>query len=200
MRKLIGFLIALGMVASVQAANIWGNDNVRLHYSLSNVTASTQHVLLDLSDTSSYGHQHAGFFEITGVSVAIDMAASAAGTVKLGVANYVGASTGSVTYFFECPFVNHGATATIVQCGEAFDLNPIRAKVATASTADTDGSTPYIVGTSSSALEAIDYNTQLTTSAGSDAAPRAGDIILTVTRSDSARADIIIDVNYNSRR
>jgi len=206
MKKLLGILLVFGFVGYAHAISpVDEDDNVRLHYVNNSVTASTSIVAIDLSDTSSFNTRHTGYIVISEIRVKLDTVASATGTVKVGVMNFVNASTGSVSYFFECPIYNHGATADVIICGEKYAPSFLRAKVNAgtvgASAEFADGVLPFVV-TNSATSGDTSWQTDITipTVLGGTATPAVGDVILTLTNGSGVQYDSVVDIFYHSRR
>lgn len=202
MKKVLGFFTFMLLASSAYGISPRSeDDNVLLHYNNTSVTESTNVILVDLSSVTAYNTRHTGSINISRIKARIDKTDDSTGTVKIGVLNYVHASTGSVSYFFECPFSNQQPSTTTVVCDELYSPSLIRTDVVPSSTADTDGSTPYIATTditSGSSNFQNDVNNY--TVLGQNEKPAVGDLILTLTHGNGGQYDVVLDVFYHSVR
>ena len=196
------FGLLLTPVISFAISPIDEDDNVVLHYKNYSVSASTDIILIDLSDIATYGHKYTGNFVISEIDLTLERVQASTGCVKIGVVNYVGASTGSVTYFYEYPMYQIGASTDIVVNIQNHSPSLLRLKAIPSETAHTDGSTPYIYSNDkTSGSTSFQNDVVKTTSMGDNVYPALGDIILTLTKGSATGSfGIVLDVHYHSKR
>ena len=186
-------LFGLFFVGSAFALSPKDEDyNSLLHYSATDVTASTHVVLIDLSDTSTYLHDHRGSISISAIGVNLDKVTGSSGTIKLGVISSVDESSGTVRYFFELPFYD-GDVGT-VSFSENYSPSKIRTDVAS------DSPKQFVTNNSLLDDTAFQTDVNLPTGSGSDTAPGVGDIVLTLTREGTEILNYTVDVLYHANR
>ncbi len=203
--KLILFVAALFAVTTPARAWIFDqapDKTMTIHYRL-NVAAntSTSTVLIDLSNTTTWPHKETGEVDFSSIKVEFDKAAASTATAKIGIANYVGYSTGSVTWFYT---KENNLNVSNTGIGDPLHIEPcfVRARAVPASTADTDGSTPFIMSsdvTSGSAIyksSATYFNSPISTVYVN---PSRGDIFLFV-QTGAAAVTVTVDLQYHSER
>lgn len=199
MKKLLGFLILMGIVGIARAdeSDLVYSLNRKVHYENAGVTTSTQIIMIDISDTVNYPHiagQSMAVSKImtTFVSLTGNLALST-GSIQLGVVSYVGASTGTVEWFESFPYYNT-STATV----HYNDLiAPMYTRCYVSRVVNGDGATPYF-GTNNISSGSSSYTVtgQLPTSLGGTAAPAIGDIILNINIGTGSLGRLIMDVYY----
>ncbi len=205
--KLNRLFLFAALLFAVAPARAWIFDQapdktMTIHYRL-NVAAniSTSTVLIDLSNTTTWPHKDTGEIDISSVKVEFDKLAASTATAKIGIANYVGYSTGSVTWFYA---KENNLNVSNADIGDPLHVEPcfIRARAVPASTVDTDGGTPYILSseiTSGSALyksSATYFNSPLSTTYVNLS---RGDILLFV-QTGSAAVTVTVDLQYHSEK
>lgn len=198
MKKLFGFLILTFMGIGISHAELFdytAQKEFTITYSTQMPTAiinSGPLMLIKLSSTTIWPHKEAGAVHITSIQTELDKAATSTTTIKIGVINYLGASTGSVTWFsIQRTELNVSNTGNILQ--EWYPNMGIYAKVIAPVAADTDGLTPYILSTEkSSGSSSYKLGTAVPTILGTTVMPALGDIVMEITKGGVA-------INYNIR-
>jgi len=106
MKKLL-CVFSLFFISSVSHAGVFDTlrgDTGWIKYDLAVAAdVSTHTVLIDISSTTVWPHSIDGYVLISKLRISIDKAAASTETVKVGVVNFVNASTGSVSWFYESP-------------------------------------------------------------------------------------------------
>jgi len=172
---------------------------VTVHYRLPvGPSVSTNTILIDLNDTTNFPHKETGELNLDYIRLGIDKLAASTGTVKLGIVNMVNVTTGSVTWMWSVEFSTNASNTNIQ---ENTNLLPVflKCRVNPASTADIDGSTPYILSNDKT-TQSTTYQTDvaLPTPVG-NAFPGVGDILLQVVNKDNVSAIIVtVDAIYHS--
>jgi hypothetical protein len=178
------------------------DDNIRVHYVKYAISSSTNIVLMDLSDITNYKHKYTGNFVISDISLNVERMNTSTGTVKIGVMNFVNASTGSVTYFYEKQLYQVSDSTEIINIHENYSPSLIRCKVVPSSTVNTNGSTPYIASNNSTSGSTVfQSDVRLLNSLETNIFPNVGDIILTVDKGSAGGVlNVSVTAHYHSKR
>lgn len=172
---------------------------VYVKYDLAVTATSTSTVLVDRSDTTNWPHKHAGSIRIVGLDVNVDKAAASTTTVKIGVVNFINASTGSITWVWEKSHLTN-VSNTDVNANPHFFPIPINCKVEPANTAD-DGATPYVLSNDTTSGSSTYQNDSDLPSPNGDVSPGLGDLILFVQKpGTSTTATVNIHIWYYTDR
>lgn len=157
---------------------------------------STAAVVIDLSNNTSWPHRRSNEIYIQSARLMVDKLAASTCTVKLGVVNFVNASTGSVTWFKELPSARNASNTNFFD--PPYTEVYYDALVQRASTNDTDGATPYILSNDKTSGSTIYQNDVILPSPlTTGTIPAVGDIVLSVVNSDSSNAiDVYAEVIY----
>lgn len=181
MKKLWLLLALLGATSGIAHADFLGEEVFTAKYRLSvAANTSTAAVVIDLSDTTNFPHKNSRELNIDSLRISVDKVAASTFTVKVGVVNFVNASTGSITWFYSEEGVVNVSNTNVIGF---YDYRPdfIRARVNESSTQDTDGATPYIISndtTSGSTTYQTDVRLPSMLAAG--AIPARGDLVIFV--------------------
>ena len=204
MKRLWFLALLLGM-ASVSHAELFRgieDKSVTVNYQLAFTAAgaSTATLIIDLSDTVTWPHTETGYIVVTGIKVEFDKAAASTGTVKLGVVNFVNASTGSVTWFWA-----NTNGANVSNTNNIFALNyyptPIRLKVVPHSTdpGGSNGTTPYILSNDKTSGSTL-YQNDVPLGAPIGApTPSRGDVVMFIDRGANI-SNIRVELQYYAER
>lgn len=168
---------------------------VKYDIAVAAATTSTKTLVIDLSDTTNYPHEDTREINIIDLRVSVDKLAASTGTVKIGVVNFVNASTGSVTWFRE---FSSEKNASNTASSEYIPSLPstIRTRVNSTGNA-TDGETPYILSNDTTLGSTTFQTDQVLPSAlGTDTAPGRGDIVLEIAKDSSNAWNLIVEVLY----
>lgn len=196
MKKLLGFLflIFMGSLAHADLFDFTQQKEYEINFSSQSpttVSGVSTLVLIDLSDTATWPHKEKKAIHITSIQCEIDKAAASTTTVRMGVVNYVGVSSGSITWFYD-KFGALNVSNTNVVAYNEYPNYGINTKV-NLSTGDFDGTTPYILSTDKSSLTtSVKLNTNLSTIVGTQVFPAVGDILIELTKGAAA-------INYSIR-
>jgi hypothetical protein len=196
---LIGLAVAsLFLVPSkLHAYNGMWDDSQLVTYKITvpSATTSTTAVVVDLSDIVNFPHKRSKELILTSIALQIDKVAASTCTVKLGVVNFVNASTGSVTWFTEFPNdrnVSNTLTQNYYTGTYYYDL-----LVKPSSTSDVDGATPYILSNDkTSGSTTYQNDVVLPNAANTSATPAVGDLIMQVTKDATNALDVYVTVTY----
>lgn len=203
MKKLFGFLAVMLLIVGTAKADLFDftkSKEYTIHFSSASSAAfsgTTNYILIDLSNTASFPHKETGEIHITDVYINVDKAAATTAAVRLGVVNFVNASTGSVTWFNRyMNLVNVSNTpGSIVQQFQDTGLNT---KVVPSSTVNTDGSTKYILSNDkTSGSTDFQNDVPLWDMLGNSVTPRPGDIIIQFEKS-AAAVNFEVTIRYYS--
>ena len=208
MKKLIYALLPLGLmflatpvIASYQEP---GEDSVHLHYVNTSITSSSDVIAIELSSQTLFNLSQTGYLDINRIRMRIDPVDGSTGTVKLGVVNHINASTGSVSYFFECSFMNHVTYEAPILCEEIYE-SPLRLKVDARIQASShvayEGTTPSLA-TTNKTTASTKFQSDLTNVDifGNYVKPDVGDVILTYDVDTGQGAYLTLDIDYVGRR
>lgn len=200
MQKFERILLVLGLVfgcAGVAQANTLEDKTSTVRYRL-NVAAnvSTAAVVVDLSDTVNWPHKQNRELSVVSLRVEVDKLAASTCTVKVGVVNFVNASTGSVTWFHVIESTVNTSN-TNIQEFSLFTPNYVRLRVDSAGNA-VNGLTPYLLSNDkTSGSTTYQTDVPLPTPAG-NAAPGRGDIVLFVQSGVNASITVGLQIQYIS--
>jgi hypothetical protein len=202
MKKAILLLILAAGTCGVARAFEFGNDRaydkVHLRYKVAlTANLSTTTLLVDLSDNVNWPHKRKGEIHLYNVRITADKVSTATVTVQLGVVNYVGPSTGSVTWVVCLPNaknVSNTNNTVFLQSDLVYNL---RVKASTTSI-DRDGSTPYLISNDVTSGTGI-YNSSTTIPTANLAVPldtpEAGDLVAYFQNGATA-TDFYIELDY----
>lgn len=173
---------------------------VKYRIALTAAIASTDTVLIDLSDTTNWPHKDTGAINITSIRIDTDKVAASTASVRIGVVNFVDSSTGSVTWFtgkegdLNASYVDESPFLNLTPCFYKCRVNNNGASV--------DGSTPYLFSnfkTSGSTIFQTDVVLPSLATSGSSA-PGVGDIVAQIDKTSAAAATFNIEITYFSER
>lgn len=200
---LFAFLI-MGLAGVSQAYDfgISQERNVYVKYTqtLTATLTSTAAIIVDLSDTTNWPHKEKGEIRVSWLRVSFDKAAASTETLKLGVVNFVNASTGTVTWFYSLPSSYNASNTNVV---DVINYSPswINLRVIP-DNEDDAGVTPYLLSNDKTNGSTVYQNdVKLPTTSGTAAAPGYGDIILYIDNSDTAGANdwtITVELIYQA--
>lgn len=197
---LLGLSVIMCGIAKADLFDLQKSKEYSLWFSSTSPTGfsgTTTYILIDLTDTTNWPHKDTGELHINSIEINLDKAAASTTTVRLGVVNFVNASTGSVTWFSGIKSINNVSNTNSTFQFLFPDLG-INTKVRPASTPDTDGSTPYIISTeTTSGSTAFQDDTAMPTIRSTTIIPKVGDIVMEIGKSGTA---IVYDllVKYHS--
>ena len=188
------FLLVFLFLPCISKADIMKSSKeepVAVHYSLSNLTASTSTIVICLSSTTVFPHKSIGAINISALRLTISKVATSSGTIKLGVVYGVNDSTGDVKFFYSYDYSNSAALTEII---DKVDFNTflLRTKV------DLNGNTPYLISNDLSTANTNFQNDLNIPRPNGIATPGKGDIVLVFTNSGAGSTNITIDLLYNS--
>lgn len=205
--RLIVFAILAQIAGLAGVSHAWIFDQapdktMTIHYRL-NVAAntSTSTVLVDLSDMTTWPHKETGEIDISMLKVEFDKVATSTAMAKVGIANYVGYSTGSVTWFYA---KENNLNVSNTGIGDPFHTEPcfIHARAIPSVTVDTDGKTPFILSNDLTSGSAVYKSsaTYFTSPAASNFVNLGrGDLLLFV-QTGAAAVTVTVDMQYHSER
>lgn len=203
MKKVIGFISLMflgsfGSLVSLVHADLFDMQKgreVEVYFSSASAfLGSTTYMLIDLSDTTNWPHVQKSGFHITGIDYQIDKAAASTTTVRIGVVNFVNASTGSISWFSSYKGDLNASNTNVAPFKDYNDLG-IYTKVKAASNPDADGSTPFFVtNDKTQGSSAFKLFTNIPTILGGSAVPAVGDIVIEINKPATAT-----NINYNIR-
>ena len=180
--------------AHVPARALFDNESVVSKFSMTSVAASTNAVIVDLSDTANFTHEFTGGIEILSLRVSIEKIAASSGTIKIGVVSACNVSVGTVTYFAE---LRHNAGAAGYSTA-----NLVLNDAVIYATVGND-EIPKGILSNDRLLSSTAFQTDVTLPSPIPVGasfPGKGDIVMTYTTSDSVLANITVEVIYNSVR
>lgn len=162
------------------------------------MTGTTTYVLIDLSDTVNWPHKEKKAIHITSIQCELDKAAASTTTVRIGVVNYIGVSSGSITWFYDKKGEQNISNTNVDGYQEYPDYG-INTKV-NFSTGEFDGTTPYILSTEKSSLVTyLKLNTFLPTINSTQVFPAVGDILIEFNKSTvQTIINYVIRIKYYS--
>lgn len=211
MKKILMSLVLLfGLAGYVGAteADLIPDRNVLLRYQAtfnSDIAASTNVLVIDLSGTSSFPHTETKAINISAINITIDKVAAATATVKVGVVTFVDSSTGSVTWFHVYSS-SHNVSNTAM--GQFVDFQPsyIRTRVNHTSAVGVsrlpggrDGTTPFILSNDKeTGSVGFQNDVDLANPTGTTIAPAEGDIVMRLLKSSAHRIIVGIEILYHA--
>lgn len=192
-----------GLNAAITDPQVVQEKTVMVHFSTT-VPVSANPAIIDLislaTATGVFPHKETGEIDISQINISIDKLAASSGTVKVGVIDFVGSSTGSVTFFDTYSFLrNVNNTFPVINpgYGQAF----YRCRVNPPANTLNNGTTPFILSNDTkNGSTAYTLTTIMASpiSAGS-VNPRPGDIVLEAVNSDITNTyNIVGDIFYHS--
>lgn len=198
MKKLFGFLILSFMGVGICHADLFdftkSKEFTVLFSSQSSTgfSGTTTYTLIKLSDTTNWPHKDTGAIHITSIQTEMDKAAASTSTIRIGVVNYVGASTGSITWLATRRSEQNVSNTNVLFAHDYPDFG-IYAKVRPSATANVDGATPGALSTEkSSGVNYILQNTNLPNIIGGSSFPAVGDILIELNKGATV-------INYSVR-
>lgn len=197
MKKLFGFLILsfMGTLCHADLFDLTKSKEFTILFSSQSGTGfsgTTTYTLIDLSDTVNWPHKETGGIHITSIQTEMDKAAASTSTIRIGVVNYVGVSTGSITWLATRRGEQNVSNTNILFAHDYPDFG-IYAKVRPSATANVDGATPGALSTEkSSGVSYIAQNTALPTILSGSSFPAVGDIVIELNKGATA-------INYSVR-
>lgn len=199
MKKLIGLfcLLAFAGVLRADESDLVFNINRKIHYENAAVSASTQIIMVDISDTVNYPHPFGNAMAVSKVFLTANSMLGgsniSSGTMQLGVVTYVGNSTGTVEWFSGYSYYN--TSSGTINYNDF--VAPMYTRTYVQKVVNGDGVTPYF-GTNSvtSGSSAYTVSKVLPTSLGTSSPPAIGDIILNINIFTGTIAGLSADVYY----
>lgn len=163
-------------------------------------SSPTAVVLISLSTPTGWGHVDRKELDISHIDCRIDKLAASTCTIKIGVVNFVGNSTGSVTFFWAYSNQRNVSNTSIPEptlYPQAF----IRARVQP-QVGPTDGLTPFIVSNDTRSGSGVYQNTRFIPTASlitPNVIPMVGDIVMEATNFDATNSIIVnLEIVYHS--
>ena len=213
MKRLLASLLFIGFFSGIAHAALDDEGVTRektyvVHFS-STVQANTVAVfdLISLSTTASiYPHTRnnpldIGEIDISHITMLIDKVATASATVKIGVLDYVGTSTGSASYFFSRSSLNNVSNTDVVVLANftpSFYRTRVRPGISVSTfTAFVDGITPFFISNEMDQGSFIFNSTAAYQSTNGLMNLQRGDTIMKVTTFGSM-VNFIVDVWYHA--
>lgn len=196
-KKLVALAILALLAQRAHAYNAWEDEShiVTYKFSVAAAVTSTAAVVIDLSDIVRWPHKRTGELILSSVAMQIDKVAASTCTVKLGVVNFVNASTGSVTWAVEFPNdrnVSNTLTQNYYTGTYYYDL-----LVQPNATPDNDGKTPYILSNDkTSGSTTYQNDVMLNSPANVGVFPAAGDLVMQVTKDVTNAVDVYVTITY----
>jgi hypothetical protein len=192
----LGLVIGISSMASAfEFGANRGYDKQYIRYSLRGVAAgiSTSTIIVDLSNTTNWPHKRTKELHIYDVRINVDKTAASTCTVKLGVVNYAGPSSGSVTWFFGVENernVSNTYTSILRTSDLVYNLKVVQS-------GDADGSTPYILSNDTTSRSAIWLNNvKIPAVTGTLTIPEVGDLIMQVSNG-AVVVDVYLEIAYS---
>ena len=200
-KRIALFTLFLTGIAGVSQAYVFErnpdrNVFVRYTHDVAATVTSTNAIVVDLSDSTNFPHGETRELRVNWARISLDKTAASTATVKLGVVNYVGASTGSVTWFHVLTSSNNVSNTNIESL---LDVQPswVSLKVIPGS-GGTDGSTPYLISNDKTTGSGDFQNDlELTTTYG-DAAPNIGDLVVTIDNVVGNTLRVLVELIYHT--
>jgi len=195
------FIIGISSISHAWDFGINHDANVYVKYqqSIASALTSTSAVVIDLSDSTNWPHSETGEIRVSWLKVSLDKAAASTETIKLGVVNFVNASTGTVTWFYSLPSGYNVSNTNVV---DTINYAPawLNLRVNPANQDDA-GTTPYILSNDKTDGSTTYQNdVSLPTTYGTDAAPGYGDVILYVDNSDAKDINVTVEIIYQTKK
>lgn len=145
---------------------------------------STAAVVIDLSDTVNWPHKDRREIRVNSIRLDVDKVSTSTFTAKVGVVNFVQASTGSVTWFRATESSANVSNTNVTDSSNYYPAT-LRLRVDSAGNA-TDGTTPYLISNDKTSGSTT-YQTDVPLpSTNGNTAPGAGDVILFIQNGASA--------------
>lgn len=165
------------------------------------VAVTTYSILVDLSDTVNFPHKESGEIDLSRIDILVDKAAASTGTIKIGVVNAVGASSGSVTWFLRDSFERNVSNTNP---NLSFNLDGMDIKThANGHTpgGNVIGTTPYILSNDKTTQSSVFQSTVPLPTPFGNAAPGVGDIVMYASNNDfTSTITVSINLLYHSHQ
>lgn len=196
MKKLlvcIGLFLGLSVNLRADIVRNTIEEPVSLRYVLNNVSASTNTILIKLSDTSNYPHKSTGFIDIGSMRVMLGKVATSTGTVKIGVVTRATPTGSDIKYFFMYDLATEVTATAPSQIMSEWFFARLRVK--------SDGTTPFLISNDTTLSSSVFSSTSAyTTAAGTFAGLAPGDVVMTYTSVGSNPMNINIELKYSSEK
>jgi len=161
----------------------------------STVVPSTSVVLIDLSDTTNFPHKETDRLYIHSICVDIDKVAATTTTVKVGVVNYIDASSSTVTWFKIVGQDLNVSNTNPKPCTEY--LAPLDMRI-TAGASITEGAVDNAKSNQTTNSTTFKTDVRLPSTNG-NIYPGLGDIVATITKGGAA-VNYTFEIVYSSSR
>jgi len=158
---------------------------------------STTTLAIDLSDTTNWPHSDTGFLNITNMRISVDKTAASTETIKVGVVNFVNASTGSVTWFHD---IENESNVSNTNNTYQVNLAPVYYRLQVKSNGNAaDGDTPFVFSNDTTAGSTTFQDDLVLPSTNGDTFPGAGDIVIEVSNGVVA-ITVVAEIFYHAEK